>query len=218
MRPPGSYTALEDLGRVRLSPHFALRNFLYSEIGNFFGRPNIPEDPALLIAAGQRLAQDLLDPLVETFGPIDIRSAYRSPSLNGFGAAEVRPQKCAMNEKNHAGHIWDRRDAAGRMGATVSVSIPWFAAQYNAGRDWRDLAWWLYDHLDFHEAYFFPANAAFNLQWRDAPERRILSYIAPKGVLVKPGQDAAPERRNRYRDFPDFRGIRYPAIPEMKTS
>ncbi len=213
MKPPGSYTALEDLGRVRLSRHFALRNFLYSEIGNFFGRPNLPDDPDLLIAAGTRLATDLLDPLTETFGPIDIRSGFRSSALNGFGAVEVRPQKCAANDRTLAGHIWDRRDAAGRMGATVSVSIPWFAQQYEAGRDWRDLAWWLYDHLGFHEVYFFPRGAAFNLQWRDAPERRILSYIAPKGVLVKPGRMADPARRDRYSDFPEFRGIRYPAIP-----
>lgn len=214
MRSPRTYTALEALGRVRLSRHFQLRNFLYSEIGNFHGRPNIPDDPDLLIAAGRRLAQDLLDPLVETFGPIDIRSGYRSPSLNGFGAAEVRPQKCAMNDKNLAGHIWDRRDAAGRMGATVSVSIPWFAARYKAGRDWRDLAWWLFDHLDFHEVYFFPAEAAFNLQWREAPENRILSYIAPKGILFKRGRAADPERQERYRDFPVFRGLDYPGLPK----
>ncbi len=214
MRRPGSYTALEDLGRVRLSRHFALRNFLYSEIGNFYGRPNIPDDPDLLIAAGTRLAEDLLEPLVETFGPIDIRSGYRAPALNHFGATEVRPQKCAANPSNRAGHIWDQRDGAGRMGACVSVSVPWFAVQYNAGRDWRDLAWWLYDHLPFHVVYFFPRNAAFNLTWREAPERRIDSYIAPRGTLVKPGRTAEPDRHARHADFPAFRGITYPKIPE----
>ncbi len=213
MRRPRTYTALEDLGRVRLSRHFALRNFLYSEIGNFYAKPNIPDDPDLMIAAGTRLATECLDPLVETFGPIDIRSGYRSPSLNDFGANQVRPQKCSQNDKNYASRIWDRRDAKGRMGACVSVVIPWFAAQYNRGRDWRDLAWWLYDHLTFHDIWFFPKNAAFNLGWREEPEHRILSYIRPMGRLAERGLTPDPERHTRYADFPPFRGIAYPAIP-----
>ena len=83
--------------------------------------------------------------------------------------------------------------------------IPWFATRYNAGRDWRDLAWWLFDHIDFHELYFFPKNAAFNLWWREEPERRILSYIAPKGGLALPGRAPDPARSERYGDFPPFR-------------
>ncbi|MCU0855722.1 MAG: hypothetical protein MUF63_12635 [Rhodobacteraceae bacterium] len=212
-RSPRSYTALEDLGRVRLSKHFFLRNFLHSEIGNFYGRPNIPEDPDLAIAAGMRLATDLLDPLVETFGPIEIRSGYRSPQLNHFGATEVTPQKCSANPKNYAGHIWDRRDAAGRMGACVSVVVPWFADRYAAGRDWRDLAWWVHDHLPYHAMYFFPKLAAFNLTWREDPERTIASYVPPRGTLLAVGAEPAEslaERRARWADFPPFRGIRYP--------
>ncbi len=207
MRAPGSYTALEEFGRVRLSRYFYMRNFLYSEIGNFHGVPNLPEDPDLAIAAGRRLAEELLDPLHETFGAVAIRSGYRSPRLNHFGATEVRPQKCSANPKNYAGHIWDRRDGKGRMGACVSVAIPWFADRYAAGRDWRDLAWWLHDRLEFHEVWFFPKLAAFNLTWREAPERRILSYIAPKGRLVA---EAEAARRARYADFPPFRGIAMP--------
>ena len=85
MRSPKSVAALEDLGRVRLSPTFFMRDFLYSEIGNFHGIPNIPEDPDLAIAAGTRLCEELLEPLNATFGRIAIRSAYRSPTLNAFG-------------------------------------------------------------------------------------------------------------------------------------
>ena len=35
-RKPGSVSGLEALGRERLSRHFFMRDFLYSEIGNFF--------------------------------------------------------------------------------------------------------------------------------------------------------------------------------------
>ncbi len=213
-RKPQSYSGLEDLGRIRLSQHFFMRDFLYSEIGNFHGIPNIPEDPTLAIMAGEKLCQELLDPLTETFGPVAVRSAYRSPSLNHFGATQAKPQRCARNEANYAGHIWDIRDSKGRMGACASIVVPWFADQFDQGRDWRDLAWWIHDHLPYHAMYFFPKLAAFNLTWREDPDRTIHSYVAPKGTLQGVGENPAEDdtaRAARYADFPPFRGITYPA-------
>lgn len=191
-----------------------MRDFLYSEIGNFFEMQNIPDDPDLALWTGRRLAQDLLEPIVETFGPIVVRSAYRSPTVNDYGARHGLG--CASNERNRAGHIWDIRDAEGRRGACASIVIPWFADQYVEGRDWRDLAWWLYDHLEFHAIYFFPKRAAFNLTWRDNPERRISSYIGDRRAFLRPGDElpSEAERAARYSDFPAFRGVAYPALPD----
>ena len=118
------------------------------------------------------------------------------------------------SESDFAGHIWDRRDAAGRMGATATVVIPWFVDRYEAGRDWRDLGWWLWDHLEFHEVWFFPKLAAFNLTWKEGPAaKRLLSYIAPKRYLVRESADPGEveiQRRARYADFPRFRGLDLP--------
>lgn len=208
MRATASLAALERLGRVRLSRHFFLRDFLYSEIGNFHAIPNLPENPDLLIAAGTRLATDLLDPLVETFGPIAVRSSYRSPAVNAFGNAHGL--NCAANQADYAGHIWDRRDAAGRMGACACIVIPWFADQHDRGRDWRDLAWWMHDHLPYSSMVFFPKRAACNLTWREDPARHISSYAAPRGTLLAAGRQAPAGRAAAYRDFPAFRGIAYP--------
>ena len=213
MKRPRSYAGLETLGRVRLSRHFFMRDFLYSEIGNFHARPNIPEDPDLAIAAGRRLCEELLDPITETFGPIHVRSSYRSPELNHFGATEAKPQRCAANPKNYAGHIWDRRDGEGRMGACACIVVPWFADRYEAGRDWRDLAWWVHDHLPYSAMWFFPKLAAFNLTWREEPARSIDGYMPRRIQLLKAGDDPAEPARDRaarYEDFPEFRGIRYP--------
>ncbi|MBM9593135.1 hypothetical protein [Roseitranquillus sediminis] len=211
-RRPGSVRGLEALGRERLSRHFFMRDFLYSEIGNFHGVPNIPDDPDLALAAGRALAQTLLEPLVETFGPIAVRSAYRSPAVNALG--NERGYNCASNEANCAGHIWDRRDAEGRMGACACIVVPWFADRYEQGRDWLDLAWWLHDHLEYHGIEFFPIRAAFNLTWRERPERTIRSWIGPRRKILGRGDaPGEPEerRRVRYADFPPSRGIRYPA-------
>lgn len=145
MRVPQSIDALEELGRIRLSQSFYMRDFLYSEISNFYGVPNIPENPDLAIEVGKRLCEDLLEPLNATFGRIAIRSAYRSPKVNALG--NEKGHSCASNEKNFSGHIWDQLDSSGSKGATACVVVPWFADRYAHGADWRALAYWIHNHL-----------------------------------------------------------------------
>lgn len=188
MRQPKSVKSLEDLGRIRLSENFFLRDFLYSEIAVIHGLANIPDNPDLAIAAGMALCQNLLEPLQARFGRISIRSSYRSSEVNHFGS--INKLNCATNEANYAGHIWDRRDAAGRMGATACVVVNRFVPWYERTGDWEAMAWWIHDHLPYSDMEFFPKLAAFNLQWREAPVRRIYSFIPPRrGVLTKPGMD-----------------------------
>ena len=98
MRKPASVRSLETLGRVRLSRSFFMRDFLHSEIANFYGVPNIPEDPDRAIAAGGRLCEELLEPLQATFGRVAIRSAYRAPAVNALG--NRMGLSCASNESN----------------------------------------------------------------------------------------------------------------------
>lgn len=201
---------LEELGRVRLSRHFFFRDFLHSEISAFHGVPNLPDDPDLAIANGRAFCTALMDPLEETFGRIAVRSGYRSAALNRYG--NENRLNCARNDNPLECHIWDR-DAGERAVAGASVVIPWFADRYASGRDWRDLAWWLHDHLDYSEVWFFPKLCAFNLVWRPVPLRRIDSYIAPRGCLLRPGATPAEpldRRRRRYADFPPLRAIAYP--------
>lgn len=213
MRRPRSMWSLETLGRVRLSRHFYMRDFLHSEIGSFHRIPNIPDDPDRAIENGRRLCEELLDPLEETFGRIAIRSGYRSPELNAFG--NRHRLNCARNDANYGHHIWDFEGPEG-PGAGTSLVIPWFADRFERGRDWRDLAWWIHDHLPYSDLWFFPRLCAMNLSWRACPRRSISSYVAPKGQLLAPGAapgESLPERQARYADFPPFRGIAYPDGP-----
>ncbi|MEM1130047.1 MAG: hypothetical protein AAGH83_05920 [Pseudomonadota bacterium] len=211
LRRPRSVRGLEDLGRTRLSRNFYLRDFLFSEIGAIHGIANVPDDPRTAIAAGKRLCVELLDPLVETFGPIHVRSAFRNAELNAFGNAHGL--NCARYETDRAGHIWDLADAHGKLGACACIVIPWFADRYDRGRDWRDLAWWVHDHLPYSELRFFPKLCAFNLTWSEAPKREIRSWIGGNAVLLRPGEDPVEPteaRARRYADFPRFRGIVFP--------
>lgn len=210
MRKPASMWSLETFGRVRLSRYFFMRDFMYSEISNFHERQNLPDDPDLVIETGSAFCQTLLDPLEETFGRVAVRSGYRSAALNQFG--NENKLNCARNDNPLECHIWDWGRGSARV-AGASIVIPWFADQYDKGRDWRDLAWWMHDHLPYSEIWFFPKLCAFNLVWRPEPQRTISSYIAPRGKLVAAGatpDESLSERQARYADFPAFRAIEHP--------
>ena len=189
MRKPQSVQALTDFGRTRLSKTFFMRDFLYSDIATIHGLANLPDDPELAIAAGTHLCEDLLEPLQDVFGRLAIRSSYRSADVNNFGSAQQQAGKASYNcsTDDDAGHIWDRRDAEGCMGATACIIVPNFWDRFQAPGDWQKLAWWIHDHLPYASMQFFPRYFAFNLSWHERPVRRIDSYVAPKGCLTKPG-------------------------------
>lgn len=201
MQRPRTLKALEELGRVRLSRTFFLRNFLHSEVANFYGIPNIPRDPDLAIATGRKLCQELLQPLHDAFGAVEIRSGYRSEEVNDY--CYRHGGNCSPNERNYGRHIWDRRDAEGCRGAVACVVVPWFADRYARDGDWRPLAWWIHDHLPYSELHFFPKLAAFNIGWREKPKRIIEGFVGRRSVLTKPGMAGHEGNHARfYRGFP----------------
>ena len=203
MRKPASMEALEELGRVRLSANFFMRDMLYSEIANFHGIPNIPDDPDLVIAAGTRLCEELLEPLHATFGQVSIRSAFRSVAINDYGH-ERKNYNCGGTTWNHSRHVWDRRDEEGCMGATACITIPWFLERHEQGMSWEALAWWIHDHLPYSDMVFF-STLAFNLRWHEKPNRHIKSHTPPKGSLTKPGMaDHTGDHSSEYPGFPEL--------------
>jgi len=203
MRKPHTVKAAEALGRVRLSPSFMMRDFLYSEIANVHGLTNLPDDPDLAIAAGRNLCRYLLEPLQATFGRLAIRSAYRAPIVNAYGNKHFR--NCASNEHNRARHIWDQRSADGGMGAMTSVVVLWLVDRLDKGVTWQAMAWWIHDHLPYSELQFFPKLAAFNIGWHENPRQRISSYAPPRGLLTKPGMaNHQGDHSYHYRGFPEL--------------
>ena len=186
--------ALENFGRERLSEHFFMRDFMYSEISAIHGIPNIPDNPVLAIEAGKGLCEKLLEPLWGIFGHVVIRSAFRSFIVNGYGSDHS--MNCSMNKRNFAKHIWDYPDK-GNIGATACIVIPWFSysERFLKDGDWRPLACFIHDKLPYSEMRFYSKNAAFNLTWRKKePKRKIHGLPAIKGK----------DHREFYPWFPDF--------------
>ena len=199
--------ALEDFGRERLSEHFFMRDFLYSEVSAAHGIPNVPDDAELAVRAGRGLCKYLLEPLRSIFGHVEIRSAFRSAVVNGY--CNEHKMGCSSNKANFAHHIWDHCDDKGRIGATACIVIPWFIGSglYKEKQDWRPLAWFIHDKLPYSRMVFFSKNAAFNLTWHDKlPERYIRSRFGPAPqVLTKPGMDNHEgDHSPHYPRFPSY--------------
>jgi hypothetical protein len=190
-----SVAALDDYGRTRLSKHFFMREMLYSEVSNVHGVPNIPEDPELAIQVGRALCNEILEPLHDRFGHVGIRSAYRSPSLNAYCNERFKAGDaacwCTDNDVNAARHIWDRRDAGGRLGATATVFIPAYLDHYEASGDYRALAWWIRDNIpSYAEIFFFRPLCAFNIRWYEAPTDQPIWFLNPpaRELLTRRGE------------------------------
>jgi hypothetical protein len=197
MRKPQTVKALEELGRIQLSKSFFMREFLYSEISQVEGIPNIPDDPDLAVAAGKNLCEKVLEPIQDVLGRISVRSAYRSCAVNAKGAENKNQYNCGRTESNYAGHIWDVKDSEGYMGATACIVVTSFISYYEQTQDWTALAWWIHDHIDAYAGMtFFPKYAAFNISWHENPDRSkvIYSYVknphtGKSGYLTKEGMD-----------------------------
>jgi hypothetical protein len=185
MKKPRSVRGAEELGRIRLSRTFFMRDFLYSEIANVQRMTNLPDYPDLAIEAGRGLCRDLLEPLQATFGRLAIRSAYRSPEVNAYGNEHFG--SCASNSAAYGRHIWDRRSSDGGIGAMATIVVPWFIDWLEDGATWQAMAWWVHDKLPYSELQFFPKLGAFNVGWHEKPKRRITSFARPRGLLTKRG-------------------------------
>lgn len=208
MRSPKSVKTLEELGRVRLSESFFMRDFLYSEISQIERIPNIPEYPDLAIEAGQALCERVLEPIQTSLGRISIRSGYRSPAVNAKGAENKNQYSCSSNESNYANHIWDYRDKNGEIGATACIVVNSFISYYERTGDWQALAWWIHDNVpEYSSLQFFPKYAAVNVRWSETPEKKIRSFVSPKGTLTERGAKNYEGRHEKhYAEF--LRSIR----------
>ncbi|HEU0310037.1 MAG TPA: hypothetical protein VFR36_02290, partial [Sphingomicrobium sp.] len=133
---------------------------------------------------------EVLEPLHDRFGRVSIRSAYRSPELNGFCnqryVAGDTACWCTDNGSNAAKHIWDRRDEAGHLGATATIVIPAYLDHYERTGDYRPLGWWIRDNVPgYAEIYFFKQLCAFNIRWYEGgSDKAIRRHNPPNDELL----------------------------------
>ena len=194
------FQKLEDLGRIRLSKTFFMRDFLYSETANFFRLQNIPDNPHLAIEVGRHLCEEILEPMQKRFGRVHVRSAFRSELVNR--ECHNAGLNCAPNERARGVHIWDGLDEAGHKGAMACVVVPWLIDRCDAGLDWREFAWWIHDELPYSAAIFYRPLYAFNIAWSEAPRRVLINRIdSPNAELRPPGERGSATLAVAYRNL-----------------
>ena len=198
MRSPKSVAALEDLGRARLSKSFFMRDFLYSEIANLYGKSNIPDEPDLAVANGKRLCEELLEPLNATFGRIAVRSAYRSPTVNAWGT-RGNGRTMRATSRDTSGTF---RTSAGRVQWHVSWcrGSPTGTRPARTGGRWRTGST---NHLPYSELQFFPKLCAFNIAWHEQPRRAVYSFIKP-AIELPHGSPPSEAYAEWFKGFPDL--------------
>src|SRR5579864_5088889 len=194
------YEALEELGHVRLSKSFFMRDFLYSETANHFRLRNVPGNVELSIEVGRRLCEDVLEPLQSAFGRVHVRSAFRSEDVNRICGDQGL--NCAPNERARGTHIWDSPDSDGHKGAMACIVLPWLIDQCAVGMDWHEIAWWIHDRLPYHVAIFYRPLYAFNIAWSETPRRMLINRIdEPNATLTPPGERGSAVLADAYRDL-----------------
>jgi len=75
-----------------LSPHFMLSELLVSETAARKGLSNAPPDG--YVERLQQVAQDLLEPVRQRFGPVHVTSGYRSPAVNAAIGGSATSAHC----------------------------------------------------------------------------------------------------------------------------
>jgi hypothetical protein len=84
------------------------------------------------------------------------------------------------------------------------VVVPWFADRYEAGADWRAMAYWIHNHLPYSELQFFPKLCAFNIGWHEQPRRAVYSFIKP-AIELPHGSPPSEAYAEWFAGFPDLR-------------
>lgn len=126
------------------------------------GLQNLPRNPASYWAL-EDLALAVLDPLIDYYGAIDLTYGFCSPELSRAIKKHIAPkldQHCAY-ETNRAGN-----SICARGGAAVDFIVH--------DEDMREVAEWIFDHLEFDRLYFYGFNRPIHVSY--GPECAGMAY------------------------------------------
>lgn len=135
---PKDLNLLVQLGRQRLSPHFIMKDFLYSTVASIEGVSNYPDDVVHVVASGEALCNKVLEPVWDKFGPIAIPFGY----VNRAVMKKIRP---TANYRESRPHHWDR----GTFGKEIYARTDFILYSVLDGKEDRHkVAEWMMNNLD----------------------------------------------------------------------
>lgn len=155
---------------TRLSPHYILRDFMFSSQAEILGMPNRPSDDVdQVIASGKRLCQEVLEPLIEQFGPLNITFGYQSRELIEIGGVS---KPTSSNP-----HQWDRKTFGNEIYARIDI-LPYCVETGTVSK--HDYAKWMMYNLDIDLLMQWKKSNVFCVTIGPKPRRLWLEWV-PKG-------------------------------------
>ncbi|WP_281647955.1 hypothetical protein [Parendozoicomonas sp. Alg238-R29] len=160
------------------SQHFTYRELIHC--GETFQRsdiPNLPQQPSSWQALSD-LAIQLLDPVVEQFGPLKLSYGFCSPALS-------RARQALAKERNILPaiypsldqHVCHELNAKGqpvceRGGAACDFIVP--------GVSTLDVTLWIARHLPFDRIYYYGSSNSVHVSYNQAAQCSEITVMTPK--------------------------------------
>ncbi len=159
--------------------HLRFRDLI--EVGETWRRvrvANLPEQPGT-VAALLRLARDVLDPVVDQFGRIEITYGFASRALTRHVPGRIDPSR-----DQHAGHELrpNGEPVCTRLGQAADFWVPGLCSGI--------LAAWIAARLPFDRLYFYGAERPTHVSVGPEEARAVISMLpGPSGRRI-------PQRRS----------------------
>lgn len=170
--------------------NFTYRDFI--ECGKTqkrLGVSNVPLNPKTYNALS-KLALEVLDPVIDYFGSIELTYGFSSSEL-----AKKIDSNIAPKLDQHSGHECNKLGIpiCDRLGAAVDF--------YIEDEDMLDVANWIASNTNFDRLYYYGKNRPLHVSVSEAPVKQItlmLTYGEGKKIpkALKPGQIIEPSKEN----------------------
>ena len=134
---------------------------------------NLPQNPETYTALYQ-LAVNVLDPVIDYFGPIKLTYGFCSQELGKKIKSRVAPKldQHASHEKNRNGNY-----VCDRLGAAVDFIVE--------DEDMLEVAQWIHENVKFDRLYFYGPDRPIHVSYSDTPKREAYELkVTPKGNQV----------------------------------
>lgn len=155
--------------------HFSFRDFIKcGETQTQTGIPNLPEQLETY-AALARLAIQVLDPVIDYFGPIQLTYGFCSPEL-----AKHIPGRNAPTLDQHAGHEYNTRGTliCKRLGAAVDFIV--------LHESMLEVAQWIVRHTPFDRLYFYGDNRPIHVSYGPDEKHEVVMLTTSQGNRAVP--------------------------------
>lgn len=154
---------------IRIGKYFMLSDFLYSAKAAIVGIPNCPPLDGIEVQALRGLAEHVLDPVVDKFGPLSITYGYTCPELHAklYGANSRHGVHDCVPAKAKGAELAAAADILVHKMIDLTKDEP------------REVLFWIKDNCEFDRLILYPGSEVICTAWADKPRFDCKEWIYP---------------------------------------